>query len=136
MEAPNATGSTADVRDYLAAERTLLAWIRTGLALMGFGFVVARFALFLKELLVAEPSRNVSEQSYGLSLWFGIALIAAGVIVNASAALHYRRLVDALARGEKARPHLPRQAIAVALFLAFVGLAMTIYLIWIRSSIS
>lgn len=136
MEAPNATGSKADLRDYLAVERTLLAWIRTGLALMGFGFVVARFALFLKEVLVVEPSRRVSDQSYGLSLWFGIALIAAGVIVNTSAALHYRRLFDALARGEKTLPHLPRQAIAVSLFLAFVGLAMTIYLIWIRSSIS
>ena len=36
--------------DYLAAERTFLAWIRTGLALMGFGFVVARFGLFLRML--------------------------------------------------------------------------------------
>jgi putative membrane protein len=136
MEARNATESKADLRDYLAAERTLLAWIRTGLALMGFGFVVARFALFLKELLVAEASRNFPVPSYGLSLWFGIALIAAGVIVNTSAALHYRRLVDALARGERERPHLPRQAIVIALFLAFVGLAMAIYLISIRSSIS
>jgi putative membrane protein len=37
----------ASLSDYLAAERTFLAWIRTGLALMGFGFVVARFGLFL-----------------------------------------------------------------------------------------
>jgi putative membrane protein len=103
---------------------------------MGFGFVVARFALFLRELLVGGSSRTTSPQTYGFSLWFGIALIAAGVVVNASAALHYRRLVDALARGDETRPHLPGQAIAVALFLAFVGLAMTIYLISIRSSIS
>ncbi|HKF26126.1 MAG TPA: DUF202 domain-containing protein [Candidatus Acidoferrum sp.] len=39
----------AELRDYLAVERTFLAWIRTGVALMGFGFVVARFGLFLQQ---------------------------------------------------------------------------------------
>jgi len=136
MDGPTATGQKAELRDYLAAERTLLAWIRTGLALMGFGFVVARFGLFLKELLSSEFSYNAPTQSYGFSLWFGMALIAVGVVVNASAALHYSRLVKALVRGEKMHPHLTTQAIVVALFLALVGLAMTIYLISIRSSIS
>jgi len=42
--------------DYRAAERTFLAWIRTGLALMGFGFVVARFALFLQTLENGQPN--------------------------------------------------------------------------------
>ena len=45
----------ADVRDYLAEERTFLAWIRTGLALMGFGFVVARFGLFLEVMQITGP---------------------------------------------------------------------------------
>ena len=43
-----------DPRVRFAAERTLLAWIRTGLALMGFGFVVARFGLFLREIAAAS----------------------------------------------------------------------------------
>ncbi len=68
---------SAGLRDYLAAERTLLAWIRTGLALMGFGFVVARFGLFLEQLQFAQHAPSV--KSYGLSLWFGTALIGAGV---------------------------------------------------------
>ncbi len=42
--------ATAGASDYLAVERTFLAWIRTGLALMGLGFVVARFGLFLQTL--------------------------------------------------------------------------------------
>jgi putative membrane protein len=53
MDAPTETRRRADLTDYLATERTLLAWIRTGLALMGFGFVVARFAFFLQQLQIA-----------------------------------------------------------------------------------
>ena len=71
MEKPAGSGPRAGLSDYLAAERTLLAWIRTGLALMGFGFVVARYGLFLREFQVAERLRPA--QSYGFSLWFGTA---------------------------------------------------------------
>ena len=74
------TRQKAALTDYLAAERTLLAWIRTGLALMGFGFVVARFGLFLRQLQAMQ--HGAETQSYGLSLWFGTALIAAGIGVN------------------------------------------------------
>ena len=66
--------------DFLAAERTFLAWIRTALALMGFGFVVARFGLFLQALQIGQPNLRVG--SYGISFWFGTSLIVLGVIVN------------------------------------------------------
>lgn len=58
----------------LAGERTLLAWIRTGLALMGFGFVVARFGMFLRELAVSGG--NVAPATTGLSLWIGTAMVS------------------------------------------------------------
>jgi uncharacterized protein (DUF302 family)/uncharacterized membrane protein YidH (DUF202 family) len=127
-------GQRAALSDYLAAERTLLAWIRTGLALMGFGFVVARFGLFLQQLQAMQ--RALAAQSYGLSLWFGTALIAVGVIVNVFAGWHHLRLVRELDRGETAYSRPSIQAVAIAFFLALVGLAMAIYLVSVRNSTS
>jgi putative membrane protein len=116
-----------DVRDHLAIERTFLAWIRTGLSLMGFGFVVARFGLFLQELQVIRPSVQV--RSYGLSLWFGTSLIVIGVIVNLFSAMRYLGFVRLLNRGESDFSRPSAAAITVALFLALIGLAMAIYLV-------
>jgi uncharacterized protein (DUF302 family)/uncharacterized membrane protein YidH (DUF202 family) len=132
MDAPMAMNQRADLRDYLAAERTFLAWIRTGLALMGFGFVVARFGLFLQQLRLFD--RASSAPSYGVSLWFGTALIAVGVVVNLSSAWRHVRLVRELDRGEPECSHSLTQAVATAMFLALVGLAMAIYLVSVRGS--
>jgi uncharacterized protein (DUF302 family)/uncharacterized membrane protein YidH (DUF202 family) len=132
MDAKTEMGPKADIRDYLAAERTFLAWIRTGLALMGFGFVVARFGLFLQQLQLAQHSPAVL--AYGQSLWFGTALIAAGVVVNVFAGWRHLRLVRELDHAETSHMQPTTQMIAIAVFLALVGLVMTIYLISIRRS--
>jgi len=132
MDSPADTGQKASLSDFLAAERTLLAWIRTGLALMGFGFVVARFGLFLQQLEIMQ--RTQIERSDGLSLWFGTALIAVGVIVNVFAGWQHLRLVRELDRGAASHSHSSTQAILIAFFLALVGLTMAIYLVSIRST--
>ncbi len=88
--------------------RTLLAWIRTGLAMMGFGFVVARFGLFLQQLDLIQ--RASAPPSYGLSLWFGTALIALGCIANVLAGWHHSRLVQDLDRGSASHLRPSRQA--------------------------
>jgi uncharacterized protein (DUF302 family)/uncharacterized membrane protein YidH (DUF202 family) len=132
MDEPVPSARGAQLSDYLAAERTLLAWIRTGLALMGFGFVVARFALFLQQLPVSEHAP--AAHSYGFSLWFGTALIAAGVAVNLFSAWRYAGLVRRMDRGQTVTSHSLALAIATSLFLAAVGLGMAIYLISLRNS--
>jgi putative membrane protein len=132
MNAPQKNNAQAALSDYLAAERTLLAWIRTGLALMGFGFVVARFGLFLQELQAVQRLPFV--QTTGLSLWFGTVLIVVGVIVNLFAGWQHARLVRELDRGGPERSRTSTLAVAIAAFLALVGIVMTIYLISLRGS--
>ncbi len=118
-----------DPRVFLAAERTFLAWIRTGLALMGFGFVVARFGLFLRELSVtAQPV----PQTPHFSVWIGTALVLIGVVVNLLAAAHHMRLVRDLNRGVASFERPSAMAISVAVVLAVVGIAMAVYLAFVR----
>lgn len=116
-----------DPRVYFAAERTLLAWIRTGLSMMGFGFVVARFGLFLREMAAAHLETATS--STGFSLWLGVALIGLGVAVNALAAFSHarylRRFPPPPAFGFSRVP----LGLIVAVLLALVGAATAGYLL-------
>src|SRR5215467_670814 len=122
----------ADLRDYLAVERTFLAWIRTGLALMGFAFVVARFGLFLQQIQLVNHS--LGAHSTGLSLWFGTALIAAGILVHVSSAWRHVQLVRQLDQGHTGSSRSLSYALSTAIFLAVVGLAMAIYLLSVRNT--
>jgi putative membrane protein len=117
-----------DPRVRFAAERTLLAWMRTGLALMGFGFVVARFGLFLREI-AAVGQVAAHQHSTGWSLWIGTALIGLGVVVSVVASFEYYRFVSLSKLG---RPYTPRTtllAVVVGAILAVLGIVMAAYLI-------
>ncbi len=126
MSGPQETPPAMDPRVGLAAERTLLAWVRTGLAMMGFGFVVARFGLFLHEL--AEARAAPAPPSSGPSLWIGGGLVVLGVLVNVAAAVGHVRLLGRLERGEPYRPSVWSLGVAVTLLLAGIGVVMTAYL--------
>lgn len=117
-----------DPRVHLAEERTLLAWVRTGLALMGFGFVVARFGVFLHELEAARAGARPPASAAGASLWLGALLVGLGVAVHLVAAAQHVRRTRRLAQGEIVLP-VPGFAVTVALALAAIGVAMTVSLL-------
>ena len=116
-----------DPRIYFAAERTFLAWIRTGLALMGFGFVVARFGLFLREMAASSHDPNL--KSYGFSLWVGTAMVLVGVFMNGVSATRHVQLIRRLNRGDEVVGRPSYTAVGVAVVLAAVGIAMVAFLI-------
>lgn len=110
----------------MAAERTLLAWVRTSLAMMGFGFVVARFGLFLRELATARGA--TLRPGSGLSLWIGGALVILGVVVNVMAAIQHTRIIKGLERGEPYRVSCWSFGVIVTLIMASIGFVLTAYL--------
>jgi putative membrane protein len=119
-----------DPRVYFAAERTFLAWIRTGLGLMGIGFAVSRFGLFLRELS-AETS-HLPARTTGLSLWSGVMLVALGVVVTLSSVARHFQLVRELRSGTWKAGRVSTDGVILGLLLSAVGIAMALYLTLVR----
>jgi putative membrane protein len=120
----------SDPRVYFAAERTFLAWIRTGLGFMGIGFAVSRFGLFLRELSAGQS--HLPPKTRGLSLWSGVALVGLGVIVTVASAVRHVQLVRQLSSGTWVPGRVSKDAVLLALILAAIGIAMAVYLVFVR----
>jgi putative membrane protein len=111
------------IRDHLANERTLLAWVRTSIAVMALGFVVARFGLLLRELRVPRPRQF----STGISTAFGTALVIFGALLMLLASLRYLRVSHDIDR------HSFRQSPVLSLLTAalviLAALLLAVYLV-------
>jgi uncharacterized membrane protein YidH (DUF202 family) len=83
----------SNTRDHLANERTFLAWIRTSIGIMVFGFVFEKFSLFLRHFpLLDEKIMNVKHFSESYFIYFGVLLVVLGLLVCMLAFIKYRRI--------------------------------------------
>jgi putative membrane protein len=130
MDKPAEPVTEKDPRVYFAAERTFLAWIRTGLGLMGVGFAVSRFGLFLREFTATEHTPITTSTTH--SVITGVFLVALGVLINLSAVINHINVTKRLASGTWQPGQPSRTAIALALILAVLGIGMAIYLLRFR----
>ena len=120
-------GGKADPRIYLAAERTFLAWIRTAVALLAFGFVVARFGVFLRQ--VALLGGVAPAGGSGVSLYVGLGLVSTAVVVCIVSAIRHTRYIRAIDAGRFRGSFGSTFAFAVVALLSLVGVTMAVLLV-------
>src|SRR5436190_5539101 len=121
------TSMMGDPRVFFAAERTLLAWVRTGLTIMAFGFVVARFGLFLRLLEAQQP--GVVERvdvHHDVSNVVGILLVVVGIACFVLGAIQHRSYVSTLPPADIPRTHSAIYPVTLSLFLAGLGVVLAI----------
>jgi putative membrane protein len=112
--------------DHLANERTFLAWIRTSISVIGLGFVVAKFSVWLRELS-ARLDQTVQSKHSGLSMPLGVALMVLGGLLAVIAGWRYRAVKAAIEEGKSAAAE--RTMIAVSVVVACVAGALIAYML-------
>ena len=114
--------------DYAANERTFLAWVRTAIALMAFGFLLERFDLFLQMAAVTLGAKAPRLVGIGFGRDVGLGLLAAGACITVVAAIRFMKINKDIASPDLKNVDGARVDIVLAILLVLLGLGLMLYL--------
>jgi len=119
----------ATANDYLANERTFLSWIRTGIGIMAFGFVVVKFSLFIKQLyaLLGKSQIQIDHDINDYSGIVGIVIVGAGALIPLVSYFSYKATINKLNNGSY--NYSSFMITVLSLFIFVVSVLMIYYLI-------
>lgn len=121
--------TVTDPRVYFAAERTLLAWVRSGITVIALGFVVARFGLFLSLISVSRVPVDATHHDHWASSTLGIGLVILGVVTILGALQNHRVYVRCLPVEDLPKLPIPWLGALLALAMVALGVLLAVYLV-------
>lgn len=116
-----------DPRVFFAAERTMLAWLRTGLTIIAIGFLVSRFGLFV-QLFSAQAPALAHQNTIAISSILGVCFVVVGSLAIATAAIQHRRFVATLSASSLPTAYSSTLAVLLSVFIALLGIVLAAYL--------
>jgi putative membrane protein len=114
--------------DHAANERTFLAWVRTAIAVMAFGFVIEKFDLFLQVAAPQLAQRQLNSHGQGFANAAGLAFIAIGVAMIVIAGFRFARAAKDIESDTDVPSPGERFDVALAVLLGLLGVALFLYL--------
>jgi len=125
----NENKKNENVRDHMANERTFLAWIRTSIGIMAFGFVVVKFAFFVREITIEFGERNIVH-SKGYSGIMGIFLVIVGSIITLLSFFRYKQTAKQLNEGTYSH-----SSILITMITSIIILVSLLLIVYLTKSI-
>ena len=120
---------TGNPSDHLANERTFLAWIRTSIGIMAFGFVVVKFSLFVKQISLILGKADIIH-SKGYSGILGIVLVAVGTVTSVLSYIQYKHSEKQIDSGD-----YKHSSILITVLTAFIFLVSIFFIVYLIKSI-
>jgi putative membrane protein len=114
--------------DHAANERTFLAWVRTAIAVMAFGFLIERFDLFIKIAAPQLAERQLGAHGEVFANWAGLAFIVIGVVTIVVAGLRFNKTARDIETDDEIESPGERFDLALAAMIGLLGASLALYL--------